>query len=124
LFSAVGLSAKSSTLLELVEIFGANKFLLFFTPLTAGIVEELIFRGYLQPRMEIFLKKPYLAIIVSSLLFGLLHYKYGTLFNMVGPFFIGAVFAYHYWKFRNIGMLIICHFLWDLIAIMILVRSS
>ncbi|MGK4568498.1 CPBP family glutamic-type intramembrane protease [Flavobacterium sp. 3HN19-14] len=33
------------------------------------------------------------------------------------PFIIGTVFAVYYWKFRNIKILMICHFLWDFILL-------
>ena len=67
----------------------------------------------------IIFKNPYLAIIVNSMLFGLLHIKYGTVINVLAPIFIGFVFSYYYWRFKNIKVVILCHFLWDLIAIFI-----
>ncbi|HEY8969505.1 MAG TPA: CPBP family intramembrane glutamic endopeptidase, partial [Puia sp.] len=51
---------------RLVDFFRKNPFLLVFTVLTAGVTEELIFRGYLQPRLELLLKNPYWAIFISS----------------------------------------------------------
>ena len=118
LLSFTHYNSHSNTLHEIVTILQQNKFLLIFTTFTAGVVEELIMRGYMQPRLEIIFKNPYEAIIISSLLFGLLHYKYGTLVNVVGPVFIGMVFAFYYWKYRNIKVLIICHFLWDLVSLL------
>jgi membrane protease YdiL (CAAX protease family) len=44
-----------------------KKLLLVFTCLTAGITEEIIFRGYLLPRLEILLKNKNLSVIISSL---------------------------------------------------------
>jgi hypothetical protein len=58
------------------------------------------------------------SILLSSLLFGLLHFGYGTLFNMLGPFFMGIVFAFFYNKYRHMGILIIAHSLWDILAIL------
>ncbi|MEO8416613.1 MAG: type II CAAX endopeptidase family protein [Ginsengibacter sp.] len=115
--------AKSVRLSALLNIFRNNNPMLFFTAFTAGVVEELIFRGYLQPRLEIISNSPSLAIILSSLLFGLLHYSYGTLFNVIGPVFIGLVFALYYRKYKNITVLIVCHFLWDAISLLILVKA-
>jgi membrane protease YdiL (CAAX protease family) len=40
----------------LVQVLKKNRLLLVFTCLTAGITEEIIFRGYLLPRLEILLK--------------------------------------------------------------------
>ena len=91
--------------------------LLIFTCLTAGITEELVFRGYLMPRLQLFFKNNYASIVISSLLFGLMHVGYGTIFQVVGSMMIGLVFAIHYQKFRNIKILIFCHFFWDFMSL-------
>ncbi|MEO8860155.1 MAG: CPBP family intramembrane glutamic endopeptidase [Ginsengibacter sp.] len=123
LLSLTGYNDKSARLFEIVALMKNNKPLLIFTALTAGIVEELIFRGYMLPRLVNIFKSPFLGIAVSSILFGLLHYKYGTIFNVAGPIFIGAVFATYYWKYRNIKVLIFCHFLWDLVSLFLLLKG-
>lgn len=102
-----------------MQFFKNNIPLILFTSITAGITEELLFRGYLIPRLEIIVKKTYLSILISSILFGLIHYSYDTLIQVIGPFSIGLVLALHYQKYRNIKILIICHFLWDLMSILI-----
>ena len=117
---ATGLNKQSKTLHEIAVMLKANMPLLVFTAFTAGVVEELIMRGYIQPRLEIIFKNPYAAIIISSVLFGLLHYKYGTFANVLGPIFIGFVFAFYYWKFRNIKVIIICHFVWDVVSLLLI----
>lgn len=117
--SLLGLKSNSASLVRIINIFKKNYWLMIFTAITAGIVEELIFRAYIQPRLEIIFKSPAVAIIISSLFFGLLHFQYGTIINVLGPIFIGAVFAVHYWKFRNIKVLIFSHFLWDFILLSI-----
>ncbi|MDN3654173.1 type II CAAX endopeptidase family protein [Ferruginibacter paludis] len=122
LYSLTGLSKTSTALADTVGILRDHFLLAVFTALTAGIVEEVIFRGYIQPRLESILTNLSASIIISSLLFGLLHYKYGTVINVIGPFFIGLIFALYYSKYRNIKMIIICHFVWDMIAILTLMR--
>lgn len=111
---------ESQMLFQIVKFINGNVPVIVLTCITAAVVEEFIFRGYLLPRLEIIFKSPAIAITVSSVLFGLLHYKYGTLINILGPAFIGAVFAYYYYHYRNIKVIIICHFLWDFIAMMLL----
>lgn len=86
--------------------------------LTAAFVEELIFRGYLLPRLQLFFKNIYLPVIISAILFGLAHASWGTVINMVGPLFSGLVLAYHYSKYQNIRILFICHFLIDSILLL------
>jgi len=46
--------------------------------LTAGFCEELIFRGYLIDQLTAWTKRPILAIVLSSLLFGSVHLYEGT----------------------------------------------
>ncbi len=104
----------STRMAELMQILRRYPALLVFTSLTAGVTEEIMFRGYLQTRFNALFGKPYLSIIISSLLFGLLHFRYGTVANMLIPFFIGFVFAFYYQKYRNIKVLMICHFVWDM----------
>ncbi|WP_084157358.1 CPBP family intramembrane glutamic endopeptidase [Flavobacterium denitrificans] len=112
------ITAESAVLQKALALFKKSYFLLFFTCVTAGITEELIFRGYLLPRLELLFKNKIPAIIISSILFGLLHIGDGTLLNVIGPIVIGLVFAIQYEKYRNIKILIICHFLWDLFLLM------
>ena len=108
---------ESTKVMELKTILQANRPLLLFAALTAGVTEEFIVRGYLLPRLEVFFKNPYIAIIVSSVLFGLLHIGYGTVSQVVGPLIIGLVLGYYYWRYRNIAIAIICHFLWDFMSL-------
>ncbi|REC47658.1 hypothetical protein DRF62_19960, partial [Chryseobacterium piscium] len=42
----------SERLLELKNLFKNNYFLIIFTCLTAGVIEELLMRAYIQPRIE------------------------------------------------------------------------
>lgn len=123
-FKLLGLENKSLVLQKIIQFLKHKHLLLFFTALTAGVVEELIFRGYLQPRLTKIFKNPHVAIFISCSLFALMHYKYGTVINVVGPFFIGLVFAYFYWKYQNIKILIFCHFLWDLILLLMAVARN
>ncbi len=113
---------ESNKINEMKTILQANKQLLLFAAFTAGVTEELMFRGYLLPRLELIFKSPYIAIAISSILFGLLHFSYGTIFNMVGPMILGGVFGFFYWKYRNIAIPIICHFLWDFVLMSINVK--
>ena len=109
---------------QMITLFKENKMLLYLTVITAGVVEELLFRGYMQPRLQAYFKKPIWPIVISSALFACMHISYGTIMQVIGPFFIGAVFALFYYKYRNIKVLVICHTLWDLMAISILMMKD
>ena len=119
ILSILKLNHESENLKSLSKIFTNNKPLIIMTCITAGVTEELFFRGYLIPRLHLFTKHKYLPLVLSSAFFGLLHIGYGTIAQVVGPFFIGLVFAFYYQRFRNIHVIIICHFLWDWMALYI-----
>lgn len=110
----------SDKLMQLSSIFKNNYFLIIFTCLTAGVIEELLMRAYIQPRIEKLYNSPLLGIIISSLLFAILHSTYGTIGQVVVPFFIGIVFSLFYKKYSNIKILIICHFMFDFISLMLM----
>ncbi|EIA08940.1 CPBP family intramembrane glutamic endopeptidase [Flavobacterium frigoris] len=118
LFKLSGSNIESKKIDEILKFFNNNLPLILFTSITAGVTEELLFRGYLIPRLEILFKNSYWAIVISSVLFGLIHYSYGTLIQIIAPLFIGVVLAFHYQKYRSITIIIICHFLWDLIVLL------
>ncbi|AZA89722.1 CAAX amino terminal protease self- immunity [Chryseobacterium nakagawai] len=111
---------ESNKILQFTSLFKNDYFLIIFTCLTAGIVEELLMRGYIQPRIEKIYNSPLLGILVSAALFGILHSTYGTIGQVVVPFFIGAVFAMFYKKYSNIKILIVCHFMIDFITLMVM----
>jgi len=90
-----------------------------FSVVTAALTEEFIVRGYLMPRMQLFFKSAVWPIIISSILFGLAHIGFGTIVNMAVPLFIGLVFAVYYQKYRNIKVLILCHFLIDFYSLIV-----
>jgi len=113
------LSSTSKRFLQVLEIFRHDIPLMLFTCITAGATEEFVFRGYMMPRLQLLFNNPFITIGVSSFLFAILHIGYGTVNQVIGPLFIGCVFAIHYYKFRNIRVLMFCHFFWDLQAMLI-----
>jgi len=117
LLTQEGMSRK---LVQIASVFRNNYLLIIFTCFTAGAVEELLMRGYVQPRIEKIYNNPYLGIFVSAALFGILHSTYGTIGQVMIPFFIGTVFALFYKKYSNIKILIICHFMYDFVSMMIM----
>jgi len=100
---------------KIVAVITGHQAMIFFLALTAGVTEELIFRGYLLTRLSQWFKNEVAAVIVSSLLFAALHYKYGSLRELIFTFLIGMVFSIYYIKYRNIKAIIVTHFLIDYI---------
>lgn len=115
--SFLNVSLGSTQVEDMFTIHRNNIYLIVFTSLTAGITEELIFRSYFMTRLQLLIKNKYITILLTALFFGLAHASYGTAFQLVMPFVIGLVFGMHYFKYRNIYILIIVHFLVDFIAL-------
>ncbi len=111
------LKAQSEGMEKMIAIFRDHHALVWLTAITAAITEELMFRAYLIPRLQLLFKNTYMPVILSSVLFGFLHFGYGTALNILGPMLIGLIFGFHYVKYRNIKILIIVHFLWDYLVI-------
>jgi membrane protease YdiL (CAAX protease family) len=98
------------------SILKADKPLLVFTCLTAGFTEELQMRAYILPRLNVLFKSDYLPVLISALIFSLLHIGYGNLSEGIFTFVFGLICALFYKKFQNIQVLIIFHFLYDFLA--------
>lgn len=94
-----------------------NKYplMIFVSSITAGIVEELIFRGFMLSRMYQVSQNKVAAVITSSLIFAAAHYSYGTIIMLVQPFLFGLIFSVLYFKYRNIKMLILIHIIWNIL---------
>lgn len=88
--------------------------LFIFSAITAAVTEELIFRGYLLPRIKLLTGNAWLSILISSAIFGLAHYTYEDFTRMLFPFIIGLVFSVFYYRYRSLITLIICHLIIDL----------
>lgn len=113
-----GLYTQRSVIEQSLTNFGAP--LKLFIVITAAFIEEMIFRGYLMPRIQLFVKGKWWPLVISALAFGLAHSHYGTFVNIAGATFIGFVFGWHYQKYRNIKVLIACHFLIDFVALFLI----
>ncbi|HYP60642.1 MAG TPA: CPBP family intramembrane glutamic endopeptidase [Thermomicrobiales bacterium] len=77
--------------------------------LSAGIGEELLFRGALQPRY---------GIIPTSILFALLHSQYGFSFITLGTFLLGCLFGILAKRYGTTHA-IIAHALYNTVAVLI-----
>jgi uncharacterized protein len=116
-FKLLGLKPNYDNFEKLMKVFKDNILLAIFFCITAGFTEELIFRAYLIPRLKMVFNNNLLSIAISSFLFGILHFGFGSWIQIIGPMLIGTVFAFHYVVYRNIKILIFCHIIWDLIIL-------
>lgn len=94
-------------------------FFLWFAPfalITASFAEEIIYRGYAMERLLTHFKNPLIALVLPHTAFALYHLKDGFE-NAVMLFFVGWIFTWYYYKSRNLTLLILAHFIIDLLAI-------
>jgi membrane protease YdiL (CAAX protease family) len=100
------------------ELWKTNTSLLVLVCVTAGFTEELLIRAYILPRLFMLFKNSYLPILVSAVIFSLLHLGYRNLSECIFTFLFGLICALFYKKYQNIQILIIFHFLYDLFVLL------
>ena len=76
---------------------------------SAGIGEEILFRGALQPRY---------GVVVTSLLFALVHVQYGFSLDVLAVFLVGIVLGIER-KRLNTTASIITHVVYDVLAVLL-----
>jgi len=76
--------------------------------LLPAIFEELLFRGCLQQVMLSWVKKPFLAILITSIIFSAVH---GSYFGFLPRIFIGMVLGYVFYYGRSIYLNMVIHFI-------------
>ncbi|MCS7114733.1 MAG: CPBP family intramembrane metalloprotease [Candidatus Bathyarchaeota archaeon] len=84
------------------------------TSLTAGVCEEIVWRGYLQTRFErLLLGKILAAVLLQAVLFGFWHsISVHTLFTAVFGFVYGLVYA----KTKRLVPVMVSHWLGDVVG--------
>jgi len=86
-------------------------FIMAFFP---ALFEEIFFRGALQNLFERWWKAPMLAVIITSLLFSLIHM---SLYLFLSRALLGFVLGLMYQRSRNIWVNVVAHFLNNVVAV-------
>lgn len=73
-----------------------------------GLIEEIVFRSILQNRLEMFLGSRG-GVIVTSILFGLMHSGYGNIVEIFYTFLIGFIIGYLFYKTRSLPLVVMIH---------------
>lgn len=73
-----------------------------------SLVEEIIFRSILQNRLEIILGSRE-ALIITSILFGLMHSGYGTIYEILYISLVGALIGYIFYGTRSLPLVTLIH---------------
>ncbi len=86
-------------------------FIIAFLP---ALFEELFFRGVLQNFLVKWLKKPIVAIIITSLFFSLVHSSY---YLFISRFILGYALGLLFYRSKNIWVNTFAHFMNNLLAL-------
>lgn len=81
---------------------------LFYLALLPAISEELFFRGIIQKFAYSFTKRPYISILISGLVFALMHF---SIYEFIPIFLAGLLLAWVYYISSSIYLCILLHFL-------------
>jgi membrane protease YdiL (CAAX protease family) len=87
----------------------------FLVSLSAGVVEESFFRGFLQPRMGIFL---------STLFFAAAHLSYGQPFMLIGITLLSLIYGFLVKWRQNLWPAIAAHALFDGVQLLVVVPAA
>ena len=115
----------STTEGSIVSTAQAPWLILLFSVLTAGITEEIIFRGYLIERLSKLTGKSVIAVVISVIAFTLPHLLNWNIVHVVGVVLpLGLILSWIYlWK-RNILFNMIVHIVIDLPLVFIALASN
>lgn len=73
-----------------------------------SLIEEFIFRGIIQTRLEEFLG-PVGGILLASFLFGIMHSSYGTPYEMAYTFLAGGILGYLFYSTKSLPFVVMIH---------------
>ncbi len=82
--------------------------ILAFAVIVAPLTEELFFRAFLSPRF---------GIIASAILFGLAHFTYGSVVEVVGVLFVGLLLGALYRMSKSLVPCVMVHMAYNFLSI-------
>ena len=107
----------SNKIVEIIQ--QLPEFILVFGVIFAPFSEELFFRAYLTRRLEFkFLK--YSGVLMSAILFSIVHLTYGSVYEFFGTLLIGLILAIIYVRSKSITPCILIHMIFNLTSLLII----
>ncbi|MFH0922888.1 MAG: type II CAAX endopeptidase family protein [Candidatus Micrarchaeota archaeon] len=101
---------------KIAVIINNQPMLMLIVAVTLGpIGEELLFRGYLVPRI---------GVVFSSVLFALFHYGYGSVSEIAAALTVGVILGLHVRKHKDVYSCIIAHAAYNAFSIIIVLSST
>ncbi len=116
-------AARAAQEAALININTLSKYLisLLLIGVLPGIVEEVFFRGGLQNILMRWFKGPWFAIILTSIIFSIIHLSYYGFFVRAA---LGAILGFVFYYTGSIWLSILMHFLYNGIQVTALYISS
>jgi membrane protease YdiL (CAAX protease family) len=93
-------------------------FYIFFVAVSSPL-QEFLYRGFLFGIFSRAKLAIWLQILLSTLLYSLVHLIYEDVPTLLSTLIIGLFWGYHYAKYRNLYSIIICHSILGAIAILV-----
>ncbi|MED4041255.1 CPBP family intramembrane glutamic endopeptidase [Niallia taxi] len=118
LIEAKNREKEKSEYLAIMPVSKREKKLWNYVSITAGLTEEIIYRGFLIFAFSYFFPNlsVWFVVIFASLLFGLAHTYQGLLSGVLRTSIVGLIFSVLYMGLNSIIPLILLHFLIDYMA--------
>lgn len=86
-------------------------FIMAFFP---ALFEEIFFRGAMQNLFEKWWKSPFMAILITSIIFSIIHF---SIYLFLTRLILGFVLGFMYYKTKNIWVNVVAHFLNNAFAV-------
>ncbi|TFH03776.1 MAG: CPBP family intramembrane metalloprotease [Methanosarcina sp.] len=82
--------------------------LTFIMVFLVGLIEEIIFRSILQTRLEVLLGSRE-GLVITSVLFGLMHSGYGNIGEVFYTLFVGFIIGFMFYRTRSLPLVTMIH---------------
>lgn len=89
---------------------------IFYLSMTAGIFEEVVYRGIAISQLKLVVENKWLIILFSSLFFALIHWSMGAK-TLLMAFLLGSFWAYLFIRTGKLLPVIIAHFVYDFLTL-------
>ncbi len=82
----------------------------------AGVCEEFLFQGALQPLMTRWTKNPHVGVLVTAFIFSILHFQF---YGFIPRFALGVYLGYLFYWSRSLWLPILAHVLHNALSILV-----
>ena len=82
----------------------------------AGVCEEFLFQGALQPLMTRWTKNPHVGVLVTAFIFSILHFQF---YGFIPRFALGGYLGYLFYWSRSLWLPILAHVLHNALSILV-----